>query len=180
MENKKFRMYGLVPYNLSPIQQGIQYGHALQEYNNWMFYLSDVIKNGVWETEEEAIKAINIYNNFKQWSKEDKTFILLNGGTTNKDIDSGFYGTMNQHLDWLEENDIAYETFYEPDLGNQLTAIVFLVEEQIWGTPSWEEYCKINLEDSEDYQFYRRLWTKLVGGDKNALFKEWLSQFKLA
>jgi hypothetical protein len=29
-----WRMYGLVPYNISPIQQGIQFGHAVQEYNN--------------------------------------------------------------------------------------------------------------------------------------------------
>ena len=32
----EYRMYFLVPYNLSPIQQGIQAGHALQEYNNNM------------------------------------------------------------------------------------------------------------------------------------------------
>ena len=28
----EYRMYGLVPYNISPIQQGIQYGHAVVEY----------------------------------------------------------------------------------------------------------------------------------------------------
>ena len=28
----EYRMYGLVPYNLSPIQQGIQFGHAVVEY----------------------------------------------------------------------------------------------------------------------------------------------------
>ncbi len=26
------RMYGLVPYNMSPIQQGIQFGHAVVDY----------------------------------------------------------------------------------------------------------------------------------------------------
>lgn len=30
----EYRMYGLVPYNLSPIQQGIQFGHAVVEYIN--------------------------------------------------------------------------------------------------------------------------------------------------
>ena len=28
----ELRMYGLVPYNISPIQQAIQYGHAVVEY----------------------------------------------------------------------------------------------------------------------------------------------------
>lgn len=32
VESKTYRMYGLVPYNISPIQQGIQYGHAVVEY----------------------------------------------------------------------------------------------------------------------------------------------------
>ena len=29
---RKYRMYGLVPYNISPIQQAIQFGHAVVEY----------------------------------------------------------------------------------------------------------------------------------------------------
>ena len=32
MENLELRMYGLVPYNLSPIQQSIQFGHAVVQY----------------------------------------------------------------------------------------------------------------------------------------------------
>ena len=32
MTQLKQRMYGLVPYNISPIQQGIQFGHAVVEY----------------------------------------------------------------------------------------------------------------------------------------------------
>ena len=32
MEKLKYRMYGLVPYNISPIQQGIQFGHGVVEY----------------------------------------------------------------------------------------------------------------------------------------------------
>jgi hypothetical protein len=29
-------MYGLVPYNISPIQQAIQFGHAVVEYGQKM------------------------------------------------------------------------------------------------------------------------------------------------
>ena len=28
----ELRMYGFVPYNISPIQQAIQFGHAVVEY----------------------------------------------------------------------------------------------------------------------------------------------------
>lgn len=31
-KKKELRLYGLVPYNISPIQQGIQYGHSKDEY----------------------------------------------------------------------------------------------------------------------------------------------------
>ena len=36
-EDLEWRMYGIVPYNISDIQKGIQFGHAVQEYNNLMF-----------------------------------------------------------------------------------------------------------------------------------------------
>jgi len=31
-ERLELRMYGIVPYNISPIQQAIQFGHAVVEY----------------------------------------------------------------------------------------------------------------------------------------------------
>ena len=81
MENRTYRMYGLVPYNISPIQQGIQFGHAVVEYSNSHFNDSD----------------------YKKWSTIDKTFIILNGGTTNNN--STNLGTLNIHLNTLIEND---------------------------------------------------------------------------
>ena len=60
-ENRIYRMTGLVPYNLSPIQQGIQFGHGVIEYS---------LDFG--DTPE-----------YQKWAKKDKTFIILNGGTTN-------------------------------------------------------------------------------------------------
>ena len=64
MENKlEYRMYGLVPYNISPIQQGIQFGHAVVEY--MLNFPVD----------------LRVYKDTKKWAEEDKTFIILNGGT---------------------------------------------------------------------------------------------------
>ena len=113
----EYRMYGLVPYNISPIQQGIQYGHALQEYNNKHFDDED----------------------FRKWRLSDKTFIIYNGGTTNHSGYLNSMGSMNKHLIELESNKIKVATFYEPDLGNQLTAIVFLVDERVWNKEKYPD-----------------------------------------
>ena len=51
----EYRMYGLVPYNLSPIQQGIQFGHAVVEYQQ------NVI---------DIKPCVDIYN---KWAKKVKT-----------------------------------------------------------------------------------------------------------
>lgn len=104
-------MYGLVPYNISPIQQGIQFGHAVVEY---------------------GLKYFN-EPEYQAWATEHKTFIILNGGTTNDSIDpeSGVpTGTLNQYADYLEKFlKLPIARFYEPDLGDQLTAVVFIVNE---------------------------------------------------
>ena len=114
VKNKlEYRMYGLVPYNISPIQQGIQFGHAVVEY---------------------SIGRYGSHDDYKKWSKEDKTFIILNGGTTNNNSER--YDNMVAYesslLEDLEDICIPYATFNEPDLGDQLTAVVFLVDERVW------------------------------------------------
>lgn len=118
---RKYRMYGLVPYNLSPIQQGIQFGHAVVEYG---------LDYG--HTPE-----------YQKWADKDKTFIILNGGTTNDKIstETGLpFGTLNNHeLILANELDIPTSRFTEPDLGDQLTAIVFLVDEYVWDTETYPE-----------------------------------------
>ena len=117
---KKLRMYGLVPYNISPIQQGIQFGHAVVEYGLQMNRSrSDVGYDGT---------------DYNKWATEDKTFIILNGGTTNKNTNQeGPIGTLNQAADKLFQMDIPTARFHEPDLGDQLTAVVFLVDERVLG-----------------------------------------------
>lgn len=64
MESKtklEYRMYGITPYNISPIQQAIQFGHGVVEYAQKYFKDAD----------------------YQHWAKNNKTFIILNGGTTN-------------------------------------------------------------------------------------------------
>lgn len=99
------RMYGFVPYNLSDIQKGIQFGHAVVEYQ---------LKFG--KNKE-----------YLDWAKNDKTFIILNGGTTNDTS-----GTINALQEELNSLGIKFATFREPDLNNALTGVVFLLDERVW------------------------------------------------
>lgn len=188
----ELRMYGLVPYNLSPIQQGIQYGHAVQEYNNNIFELAKDYYNGSLDTpsKQEMWK-------FEQWRREDKTFIILNGGTTNINVNR--LGTLNSHKQVLKENGIFFADFHEPDLGDQLTAVVFLVDERVFNRekyPDFFDYVKWKIRgyDSSKYtsfnQYVKSLieergsiymdWVASIGGEKNEFLREFLRNFKLA
>ena len=176
----KYRMYGLVPYNISEIQKGIQFGHAVVEYSNK--YQNNKI--------------------YEKWAKNDKTFIILNGGTTNNIKESEWYGTLNQHRDTLLIHpSIKFAEFREPDLGNQLTAVVFLVDERVFDKelyPDFVDYAyekygstsKDKVKPGPRETFIERMkqaypadfneWVKFIGGAKNLFLREFLSQFKLA
>ena len=150
--NLEYRMYGLVPYNISPIQQGIQFGHAVVEYS--------------------------VYDNdkaYQKWAKDDKTFIILNGGTTNNNEER--YGTLNYAESELYSMGVNIATFHEPDLGDQLTAIVFLVDERIYDYAKYPAYDYIVHEVSET-TYYENLF----GGDVDHILemRDWLSHYKLA
>ncbi len=171
-------MFGLVPYNISPIQQGIQFGHAVQEYNNDIFELM-----GEYHRSEVSIEDKQAIWKFEQWRKEDKTFIILNGGTTNDTS-----GTMQDYKCQLEENGIMYSTFFEPDLNDALTAIVFLVDERVFNkkkypdVDDWIEQTKgVSVEhDSTYFKESYKDWLKFIGGEKNRFLREFLKPLKLA
>jgi hypothetical protein len=148
----KYRMYFLVPYNISPIQQAIQAGHSVVEYANKYFNDED----------------------YQSWAINDKTFIILSGGTTNKSDD--YFGTLNQHLRTLIDNNIKLASFNEPDLGDQLTAICFLVEDKVYDKVKYPDF------DQESVRFIYQdyeTWRNNIG-EKNVFLRNFLSTFKLA
>ena len=161
IERLKYRMYGLVPYNISPIQQGIQFGHGVVEY----------LINNMNKPETQY------------WANDDKTFIILNGGTTNNF--EGELGTLNKHLLTLKEKGILVSTFSEPDLGNQLTSINFLVDERVWDTEKFPDFFKTKYwggYTNEDFKSSKEYleWVQLLGGETNVWLREFLRQFRLA
>jgi len=202
MKNKReLRMYGLVPYNISPIQQAIQFGHAVVEYS-------------------QSIRKSNkttYLNKYNDWADNWKTFMILNGGTSNHSVNryqpnEEFTGTMESHLLTLKNMGIPVAEFYEPDLNDMLSAIVFIVDEEVfnkedypdfedWVISKYGELISSNPNDHKtmgksSYQLAKMMrtseapgdkkiyqeWVSFVGGEKNVFLKEFLSprNFKLA
>lgn len=192
MKNKlELRMYGLVPYNISPIQQAIQFGHAVVEYGQKMKKL--------------PFNDIEVTKKYDDWADNWKTFIILNGGTTNHktSLEDGLpFGSLNNHLLTLMDNNIEFASFNEPDLGDQLTAVVFIVDERVFNRkkyPDFEDWVIENYGDlivgtgsayqiadeirnsksKHDKKVYQE-WINLVGGEKNAFLRDFLKNFRLA
>lgn len=170
--NLKWRMYGCVPYNLSEIQKGIQFGHAVVDYG-------------------QTVSGVEPYSSiYSKWANNDKTFIIVNGGTTNTNPER--FGTLNKHLATLNEIGIKVQDFYEPDLGDQLTAICFLVDERVYDKETYPDvkividwkldlmsttegiHKLINMDDQ-----YKK-WVNSIGGEKNAILRNYLSKLRLA
>lgn len=166
MSNREYRMYGLVPYNLSPIQQGIQFGHAVVEYG------IEFIEN----------------QEYQEWARRDKTFIILNGGTTNSNTMR--LGTLNQHYHELNDNGIKIGEFHEPDLGDQLTAVVFIVDDRVFDKVNWPDLVPLQFNNGfmnpEDLDEYRKNefdeWKKQFGDDAEQIvfLRYFLKNFRLA
>lgn len=168
----ELRMYGLVPYNISPIQQGIQFGHAVVEYG-------------------QKFKNDEIYN---EWANSHKTFIILNGGTTNNKLSFSnvdglkYCGTLNNHLAKIENIGINFSSFYEPDLGDQLTAFVFIVDERVFNKklyPDYEDWLLNEKSIMSDPNIFeesqlKEKWINLIGGDKNLKLRDLLKDLRLA
>ena len=156
----KYRMYGLVPYNLSPIQQGIQFGHAVVEFGQ--------IAKGIRPFEE-------IYDKF---ARKDKTFIILNGGTTNENLER--LGTLQQHTQTLKENGVVVAEFREPDLNDTLTAAVFLVDERVFDKELYPDFVDWPYLSEEQNLRRMRDWVDSIGGQQNYFLRNFLSGFRLA
>lgn len=195
MEDKlELRMYGIVPYNISDIQKAIQFGHAVVEYGQ-------MVK-----------REPNISSLYNDWADNWKTFIILNGGTSNHSQnryhEGEFTGSMEEHLTTLNEIGITNATFYEPDLNDMLSAVVFIVDERVFNRKKYldlgdwiwmnkSEYLTDRMmtpqkidkmyrngyfqtdANKDEREIYTE-WVNSIGGDKNVRLRDFLSGLKLA
>jgi len=153
-ESLEYRMYGFVPYQLSGIQSGIQFGHGVVEYSL---------------TYSESFR-------YKKWAQLDKTFIVLNGGTTNDNPLR--LGTLNKLMIELDSLGIKYSIFREPDLGDQITSINFLVDERVWNK---EKYPFDENESAEvKTEMLVEISRNLAEAERILETRYFLSKFKLA
>jgi hypothetical protein len=157
MNKLELRMYGFVNYQLTGIQKGIQYGHAVVKFGQ-------KIKNS---GDEELIQLWN------DWADNWQTFIILDGGTTSFNISS--IGTLNNFYNQIVEMEIPCQDFRETDLGDQMTAFVFLADERVFNRKKYPDYKKswFNI-------FGKQHWIREIGGQKNYFLREFLKDKKLA
>ena len=177
----ELRMYFFTVSSLDGINKGIMCGHVALEYAD---------KYG---SDEEYVIFV----------REFKTWIILDGGTTNerRDFDGSAFGSLNQIADDLLKNDIKFAYFQEPDLNDALTAICFLADERVFNRKDYPDFVDWIIEKSgmtnealpmiklktdtmeilmaerpDDY----KEWVRFVGGVKNVFLRELIKNKKLA
>ena len=100
---------------------------------------------------------------------------------------------------------IDFATFNEPDLGDQLTSVVFIVDERVFNRKKYPDFSDWlmnskyadliraelgenvytisenikNSNNKEDKKSYNE-WISFVGGEKNVFLRDFLKNFKLA
>lgn len=113
-----YRMYCVVPYNCSSIQQGIQALHGVVEYG-------------------QRYRNCPAYN---QWADTDKTVIILNGGTTNEGRNNwDDLGSLDALAINLCASVSRFATFHEPDLNGALTAVCFLADQRVYDKKAYPD-----------------------------------------
>jgi len=168
MTNKlELRMYFFVLYSLSGIQKGIQAGHSALEY-------ADKYKHT---------------STYKEFIKNHKTWILLNGGTSRDGCLAGDYasnavedGTLNDIDSALYNMAIPHVSFREPDLNFALTAVCFICDERVFNKKKYPDYDSElwGTQDSLVKPRFYEAWVELIGGENNAFLRELLRNKTLA
>jgi hypothetical protein len=182
----ELRMYFFTSFYLSQAQHGIQAGHCVEEYGD--LYHDDPL--------------------YKEYRKQ-KTWIILNGGTTNNRfelITGDPVGELNQIVEDFQHNAIQYACFQEHGLNDALTAVCFIADERVWNYKDYPDFLNwiLNIkmyQEARDgmsgqsilmlrmktideliimFPEYHKEWIEFLGGSKNAFLRELIKNKKLA
>jgi hypothetical protein len=161
MNNLELRMYGIVIYQLTPIQAGIQFQHATTRYGR------------LYDTKT-----------YRDWADNWQTSIVLNGGTTNLNPDR--LGTINKLYAEIKNLGIDCEAFYEPDLGDQMTAFTLILDERIFDKKKYPDF-GLDYDPIEE-KFIRnenwgltptQEWIDNIGGSVNVTLRQKITTLPL-
>lgn len=159
-ETLEKRMYFFVIRQLSGLNAGIQIGHCCEQYAH--NYCADV--------------------DYLDFVKNWRTWIVLDGGTTNSNEKD--FGTLNQILIGLRENNIKYGYFHEPDLNNALTAVCFMADERVFNFAKYPDYQFPEYGTLDDYLMspddHYNQWLESIGGKYNLYLRELIKGKRLA
>ena len=158
------RLYVLVLRTLSSMQKGIQALHAAVEFSN--VFHGDLC--------------------YQRWSRQDKTVVVLDGGTSN--ATSQRKDTLDAYLRELTARNIPVAGFYETDLNNALTAVAFLADYRVYqksDTTSESAHkqnakhrvCNMSPERANNM---REAVRREVGDERNVFLRTFIKQFALA
>ena len=153
---------------------------VLSETRMYFFVMYNLsgIQKGI-QSIHSAVEYELLYGNtdkYKKWANTDKTVILLDAGGSNDMVDREIE---------LENFNIPYASFCEPDLSFSISSIAFIVSEDVYNFDEnefvssgelqfIEELCDANIPISNKEQ--TRIWDKY---EKYKIFK-WLKRFNLA
>ena len=160
----ELRMYGLAIYQLHGKHMGIQFQHAVTRFSRKYQDTEDYIN----------------------WADSNETSIVLQGGTTN--LNPERLGTINIHHKTLVENGIECVPFYEPDLGDQMTSIAFIVDERVFNRKKYPDFGYYYNEEKDTtlkYDWWKpdvkqsEEWIDNIGGQKNYFLREYLRKLDL-
>jgi hypothetical protein len=128
---EELRCYTFTLYQLSPIQQGIQAGHAAIELGMKAYNRQMRMRDGTW------------FTTYHRWATEWKTMVLLNGGD---------YAELRETVDFLGsfDNPYPWESFEESEvsLKGLLTSVAIILPARIFETA---EQLRKNTFVTKDY-----------------------------
>jgi hypothetical protein len=67
---------------------------------------------------------------YQRWAKKDKTLYVLESHSTDQ---------LEEAYNELRKLKVPVEKFIEPDMGNCITAITFLLDEPVWNTKDYPD-----------------------------------------
>jgi hypothetical protein len=130
--NDELRLYTFTLYQLSPIQQGIQAGHAAVELGMRCYKNQMTLRSGT------------DFKTYYDWATNWKTMVCLNGGDLHELCElRSFLNSVQNPLPWVP----FYES--EDSLGGILTSIAIILPARIFLTAEAARK-KIPLEPEED------------------------------